>query len=111
MCHLVAVRLARVDSDGSLGSRFDTHMAGCLTCQAEAARYRKMYRSLAGLATLTEQPPHGFAPDVAAALGADTSRGRSPSRRGRVAAATGAIAATAAGVVAVALWRRARQAA
>ena len=111
LCHVVAGRLVKAEPDTPLGRPFDGHVSGCLTCQAEAARYRKLCRSLASLADRAEQPPVDFAADVAAALGTEEEATGRATRVGRAAATTGAIAATAAGVIAVAIWRRARHAA
>ncbi len=111
LCLVVAQRVPLTGPDGSFGATLDAHVAECLACQAEAARYRKLVRALAALADDLEPAPAGLATAVDAALDAADGRRRPPVTLGRVAAATGAVAATAAGVLAVALWRRARHAA
>ena len=105
-CRIVAARLPAADPAGSMGRTLDDHVAQCLGCQAERARYRRLGRVLACLVDDVEPAPGGFLQRVDAAL----DGGRRPARReitlGKVAAATGAIA-TAAGVVALAVRRRA----
>ena len=110
-CRRVAGRLPLTGVDVSLGETLDRHVAECLVCQAEMARYRKLNRALAGLASEVVDAPAGLAAAVEIAIDRGVAPGDAPRRLGRAAAATGALAATAAGVVAVTLWRRTRQAA
>ncbi len=109
-CRLVARRLSLQGGD-TLGGALDGHVATCLTCQAEAARYRKLAKALAALTVDLVAAPEGFAASVDLAIDrADVATvQRVQGRLGKVAAATGAVAA--AGVVAVALWRRSHYAA
>ncbi len=111
LCRVVAQRIPLAGPDESFGATLDTHVAECLTCQAEAARYRKLLRALSALSDDLEPAPAGLAAAVESALDAASRRRRPPVGLSRVAAATGAVAATAAGMLAVALWKRARHAA
>ena len=82
--------------------RHDNHIDECLRCQAEAARYRTMLRSLAALQDTIVPAPAGLAAAIDAHIG---GLGDDPRR-----AAGRDVAVAAAGVVAVAsalaLWRR-----
>ena len=93
--------------------RLRSHVAQCLPCQAELARYSRLRRQLRSLVEVVEQAP----PLLAAAVDLEIGRGAaldSPSRRGaqvgRVAAAGGAVAAAAAGAAAVIVWRHSKPA-
>lgn len=108
-CRLVARRLP-LETDTAPGGGFETHVRTCLTCQAEAARYRKLARALAALALEPTRAPAGLVESVAVAI--DRTGAADVERRqgwlGRVAAGA---AVAAAGVVALALWRRSHYAA
>lgn len=109
-CRLVARRLPLLGG-GAPGGRLDGHVGTCLTCQAEAARYRKLAKTLAAMTLEVTTAPEGLLESVDHAIdGADVAETKArPGWLGRVAAASGAVAA--AGVVAVALWRRGHYAA
>lgn len=109
-CAVVSRRLPLVGDEGSLPPGLDRHVAKCLTCQAETARYRKLGRALGALASTVEPAPPGMVGAVRRVLEREALGMPVSSRSDRITAAAGAVAATAAGVVAVALWRRARQA-
>jgi hypothetical protein len=89
-----------------MGRTLDDHVARCLGCQAERARYRRLGRVLTGLVDDVEPAPRGFLQRVDVALDGGRRPAERGARLGKAAAATGAIA-TAAGVVALAVWRRA----
>jgi hypothetical protein len=110
-CRLVALRLPAGSGTEGLGRALEAHASSCLTCQAEAARYRRLRRSLAALGQRREPAPPGFVDRVLAALDGDLGAAPPERRRGRVASTAGALAATAAGVAALAWWRRTRPAA
>jgi hypothetical protein len=108
-CRLVQT-LAPSHGEGVLSVRLNAHVATCLVCQAEIARYGKLRRQLAALGDVMVAAPETLVAAVATAIA--TSPGASrldavPIPIGRVAAAAGAVVA-AAGAVAVALWRYSR---
>lgn len=101
-CRLVARRLP-----GSLSARAEDHVAECLVCQAAVARYRRLTRELASLASVIELAPVGLAEAVEHAVHTAGRPGLahgSTTARSRILAAS-AMAATA-GVIAVAALRR-----
>jgi hypothetical protein len=106
----VIVRSMAPSTAGSgFSDRLQRHVATCLPCQAELARYSKLRRRLAAMAEVVEPAPQYVARDVAASISqiGEIPAGRSRSRHlARVAAATGALAAATAGVVAV--WRQSK---
>lgn len=109
-CRAVSFQLASAGPHQDLGERLNNHVAGCLQCQAESARYRKLHRRLASLAGELEPAPAGLAQSVERAI--DAQSDRAPRRQVVVAAAAaaGAAAAAAAGIAAMVVWRRTRQA-
>jgi anti-sigma factor RsiW len=111
-CRVVAIRLAGVDDVDELGRRLSDHVATCLRCQAEAARYRSLQRRLGALADQQHPAPEGFAASVMYRLSepieVPTPRRRRPllpSRATVTAAATGAAVVATAGTLAVLLRR------
>jgi anti-sigma factor RsiW len=94
-----SIRSHRLAGDPDLN---DAHIASCLRCQAEAARYRTLRRHLAELRNETVQAPPGFVPLVVSGLGTEADVPRKP---GGIEAAVAA-AGLAAVAGAVALWRR-----
>ncbi len=114
-CTVVRMRLPGVESVDELGPRLSAHVATCLTCQAEAARYRTLRRHLGALASETVEAPDTLLPAVAAEIRrppVDDKRG-SVVRRAAIAsaAAAGAVAAAGAGTIIVIGLRRTRSAA
>ena len=99
------------DDPGSVLPLLRGHLDGCLACQAEAVRYRKLSRALASLGPEWQEAPTWLPERVEAAIdGGDVSILKSPVfHAGRVAAAAGA-AVAAAGTVVVVRWLRARAA-
>lgn len=110
LCAVVSRGLPLVGDEGSLPPALSRHVAKCLTCQAETARYHKLGRALGALASQVEPAPAGMVGAVRRVLEREALGKPASARPDRIAAAAGAVAATTAGVVAVALWRRARQA-
>ena len=111
MCLIVQSVAPSTDSPG-LPGRLSSHVATCLSCQAEMARYRKLRRQLAALAAVTEPAPRPLAAAVADAVTTDTAKRGKPAHgqgRARLAAAAGAVAAATAGVV-VAVRRQSKAA-
>jgi anti-sigma factor RsiW len=98
----------------ALAGRIDGHIAFCLSCQAEMARYGKLRRQLASLADVVVEAPEPLAAAVELAISAGGTSPSSAARQShpaRVAAAAGAVIAAAAGAVAVVLWRHSKAAA
>lgn len=88
----------------------DLHVASCLKCQAELARYRKLKRSLEQLRTRYVEPTPGLLGETLAALTDAAEKGalRSMVTTRRLAYA-GAITGTAAAATAAVLIARARR--
>jgi len=115
-CVAVRLRLPGVDSIDDLG-RLVAHVDTCLTCQAEAARYRTLRRELGALAGTTVRAPDTLVPSVTARIG-QPARDEEP-RRGltlraaaiAASAAAGAAVAAGAGTVIVIGLRRSGNAA
>ena len=116
-CTIVRLRLPGVDSVDDLGERLADHVETCLTCQAEAARYRTLRHRLGGLSKAAIRAPSALLPSVVYRIDhADTeeSSGRSVAvRRAAIAvsAAAGAAVAATAGTIIVIGLRRAHHAA
>ncbi len=114
-CAVVRMRLPGVESVDELGPRLSSHVETCLTCQAEAARYRTLRRHLGALASETIEAPDTLVSAVAAQIqhpAAEDRRGTMV-RRAAIAAsaAAGAVAAAGAGTIIVIGLRRTRSAA
>jgi len=114
-CTLVRLRLPDVQSIDDLGPRLSSHAETCLTCQAEAARYRTLSRHLGALASETIAAPATLLPAVVAEIRrpvADGKRGFIV-RRAAIAAsaAAGAVAAAGAGTIIMIKLRSNRSAA
>ena len=89
------------------------HVAQCLRCQAELARYSRLKRQLSSLAEVVEPAPAPLAPAVEHEIGTEPEESAPPKRGpqvGRVAATGGAVAAAAAGAAAVIVWRHSKAA-
>jgi len=114
-CALVQARLPGLDAVDELGERLSAHVAMCLACQAETARYRSLRRHLGALADETLAAPPTLLPAVAAGIAepAETvaSRRLTVRQAVTVTAAAGAAVAAAAGTVIVIGLRRAHRAA
>lgn len=82
--------------------RHDPHVDGCLRCQAEAARYRTMLRSLAALRDTVVPAPAGLVSAVGDHVGENGDDTRKPAAREVAVAAAGVVAVASA----LALWRR-----
>ena len=111
-CRVVRSIAPSTDVAG-LSKILDSHVASCLSCQAEMARYGKLRRQLASLADVVVDAPDPLVASVEQAIAsgdetADESSGET--HPARVAAAAGALVAAAAGAVAVAVWRHSRPA-
>ncbi len=108
-CRAVWLQLPSLDDPARLADPLIAHMSTCLNCQAEAARYQRLHRSLAGFAGRVEVAPAG----LVAAVDSRLSRGDPAlsSLSGpitKAAAAAGAVAAAAAGTVVMVRWMRDR---
>ena len=111
-CTIVRLRLPGVDSVDDLGERLAGHVETCLTCQAEAARYRTLRHRLGALSKTTLTAPSTLVPFVAHQLESpddDETAGRSiVIRRAAIAAsaaAGAAVAATAGTIIVIGLRR------
>ena len=110
-CRVVAMKLPGVDDTEDLGPRLSDHLSTCLRCQAEAARYRSLHRSLGALEEVTYTAPEGFVASVMKRLSdpvtavVSAPRRLLPSRATIAAAATGAAVVATAGTLAVVLHR------
>lgn len=110
-CRAVRAILPSLDDPRALRGPSAAHLGVCLRCQAEAARYRRLRRSLAVISRRTETAPAGLVGAVAQRLTeADAQAPEAPARAARVVATAGAVVA-AAGTVAMVRWMRARSAA
>jgi hypothetical protein len=116
-CAVVRLRLPGVDSVDDLGERLARHVDTCLTCQAEAARYRTLSRRLGALADETIAAPATLLPSVVMRMEhpdpEETSDRSITVRRAAIAisAAAGAAVAATAGTVVVIGLRRSHHAA
>jgi hypothetical protein len=106
---VVALRLPGVDGIEGLGPRMADHVATCLSCQAEAARYRSLRRRLGELDRVTYTVPDSFTNVVMSRLADPVGTVRSGGRRlvpsPALVAATAAAAVATAGTVVVLLRR------
>lgn len=97
MCDAVARFLpAYAAGEQELDPQTLAHVAECLRCQAELARYRRMLRALHGLRLERELPPNGVLGGVLAALDEQPGAEHLWMVVAGVASAAGALAATAA---------------
>lgn len=100
-CVEVAGRLGAVEEGTSAPGSIVSHVERCLFCQAELARYHKLFRLLHQLRTNDVSPPDGLVADILSAVEAAASRsavrsvltGRRLAYAGAVTAAGGAAAA------------------
>lgn len=108
MC-VAAQSLAPTTDIAGLSPRLHNHVAVCLSCQAEMARYSRLRRQLASLADVVDQAPAPLVAAVEHAIAAgDVAADSDSAPPSRIAAAAGAVVAAAAGATAVALWRNSR---
>jgi hypothetical protein len=92
--------MAGLEDPGGLTGRRGDHAAVCLRCQAEAAKYRRLRRGLAGLAGVVELAPAEIAASIRETVAQESEPEMAPGRLAGVAAA-GAAAFVAAGTVVV----------
>jgi hypothetical protein len=100
-CDQLLPRLAAFLDDPTLLDAEDhTHLAGCLRCQAEVARERRLRRSLAGMRDVVLVPPDDLLEHLVEVLDEDDlrhGRQRRVAWVGGIAAAAAAATAAAAG--------------
>lgn len=109
-CEDVARALPALVDEEITDSEIEAHVATCLRCQAELARYRRVLRGLHELRTRYLEPAPGLLPQTLAAL--EAAGERSAVRAlvtGRRLAYAGAGVALAAGAAAVILARSRRR--
>jgi hypothetical protein len=106
-CMRTRAALPGIDELAELGADQRGHIAGCLRCQADAARYRKLRRALRDLRRCTERDDPGVLAGILAALDDYDARvARRAAAIGRAAIVLGGLAAATAGATgAVALAR------
>lgn len=100
LCWTTRIRMAGLDDAGGLTGRRGEHAATCLRCQAEAAKYRRLRRGLAGLAGVVELAPTEIASSIRETVAMESEPQSAAGRLAGVAAA-GAAAVVAAGTVVV----------
>lgn len=108
---LVVRSLAPSAEMSVLAGRLEGHIATCLSCQAEMARYGKLRRRLASLADVVVDAPAPLVSAVGRAISSGETAADSEARQShpaRVAAAAGTVVAAAAGAVAVVAWRHSK---
>ena len=106
---LVVRSVAPTTDVAGLSPRLENHVATCLSCQAEMARYGKLRRWLSSLADVVEPAPVPLVAVVEHAIASgDVPTQGEHAAPSRIAAAAGAVVAAAAGAAAVALWRHSR---
>jgi hypothetical protein len=99
-CLDIAEELTGVADHDLVATSAGAHVAECLRCQAEVARYRRLARTMRAMATAPPAAPAGLDLEILVALDLVDSR-RSRRLPARAAATVGGIAA-AAGVIALA---------
>jgi len=115
VCAVVGNRVAALETEERLPLRLESHVAGCLQCQAILARDRRLRRALSKLAIRTVAAPVGLVRSVETAIAAGptgTARVARPGPLRRRLASPGAVAgvaAFAAGGAVVAAWRISRR--
>ena len=109
-CTIATAQLPGIVEGKGMRGRTAAHLASCLRCQAEAARYRLMARELRSLADLEIEAPTSLAEGVNVAIDVSPPlRLRRRIRSVERAVATGAVVAIA-GTVAVLGWRKSKAA-
>lgn len=112
-CEVVADALSGVIDDPSvLDLPARSHLSTCLRCQAEAAQYRRLNRSLRGLRSERVAPAGGLLDDIYATIDdPDLVRhlGRSSRRAAYLSGLAAATAAGAAGAIVIATRARCRR--
>ncbi len=105
-CAGVADLLVGIDEIELLGAEARTHVEQCLRCQAEAANYRRLRRTMRSLADQPVSVDSMLEHEIMVALDAEDGRVVPRVPRGAAVATLGGLAA-AAGAIAIASRRRA----
>lgn len=90
-------------ADDATDGRLRDHIRSCISCQAEASRYRSLQRLISGFRTEVQEPPFDLVPGVMAGLDRPY---REAKRRIKAGAAAGAAVAVAGAVVVARMLRR-----
>ena len=106
-CAAVADLLVGVDEVELLGAEARAHVEQCLRCQAEAASYRRLRRTMRSLASEPISVDSMLEHEIMVALDAEDGRFAPRVPRGAAAVATLGGLAAAAGAIAIATRRRA----
>lgn len=88
-----------------------THIASCLRCQADQARYRRLHRELGRLAQRRDVAPVSVMPSVERAISVRLALAARPRHNVRLAATIAGAAAAAVSTVVFTVWLRTRAAA
>ena len=90
--HRIAqLRMPLLASDESPG-RLREHVESCISCQAEASRYRTMQRMLSTFSRERYEPPFDLVPGVMGALDRPVAEAKKQIKAGAAAAVAGAVA-------------------
>ena len=87
------------------------HVASCLRCQTDIARYRRLRRELGRLAWRIDVAPRSIVPRVDQAIAPRLALAEPPRHNARLAATIAGATAAAVGGVVIAVWLRTRAAA
>ena len=101
--HRIAQRGMPLLADDVAGGRLKYHVERCISCQAEAARYRSLSRIIGSFASESYEPPFDLVPGVMASLDRPYHEAK---RRVKSGAAASAAVAVAGAVVIARLVRR-----
>ena len=101
--HRVAQFRMPLLADDATDGRLRDHIRGCISCQAEASRYRSLQRLVSAFGAEVEHPPYDLVPGVLAGLDRPYLEVK---RRVKAGAAAGAAVAVAAAVVVARMVRR-----
>lgn len=109
---LIVRSLARTTEGAPPEGKLGAHVASCLSCQAELARYKRLQRQLGSLAEVVDPAPLVLVTTVEDEISTRSDADTPPKRGPQVSrvAAGGAVAAAAAGAAAVIKWRQSKAA-
>jgi hypothetical protein len=103
LLHQIAQFRMPLLADDATDGRLRDHIRSCISCQAEASRYRSLRRLVSSFGAEIHEPPFDLVPGVMAALDRPYLDAK---RRSKAGAAAGAAVAVAGAVVVARLARR-----
>ena len=103
LLHEIAQFRMPLFADGATDGRLRRHIRSCISCQAEASRYRSLQRLVSSFGTEVHEPPFDLVPGVMAALDRPYLEAK---RRTKAGVAAGAAVAVAGAVVVARLVHR-----